>query len=163
MTVGHGENDVLKRLNAAWSPHHGHAFRFEQRKRSPPVISDIVLGIRGDKTYSIEVKWINVRRKNGKFPKPKPLNFNDMFTFSEGRAEFPHQLTRQVNLCERLGWEPYVLVIVNWYRSRRETEEYLIPSCTLHDRMLAGDASVRYEQMKELHCESQWNYLTGGN
>lgn len=163
MTTGNGELAIVHTLNERWG-NEGHAFRLDQRKGAKDVISDVILGIKGDKTISIEVKWLNVRKKNGKFPKPRPLNFMGDFSISEGKyCEIPHQLERQVKLSSRLGWDSYVLVYINWYRSTRPTEAYLLDSDELLYLKESGHASVKYDEMKEMHCKYAYNYIMRTN
>lgn len=162
LTTGNGENKLVNDLNKAWGDD-GHAFRLQQRFGTPDVVSDVILGLKNGKTYSIEVKWIKVtKKKSGKWGKPKAQNFNCAFSISTRKdCEFPHQLTRQVMLSNRLGWTPYVLFIVNYYKSPRR-EHYLVPSSKLLTHKENGYCSCSYEQMQEWHDVTTYDYLMTG-
>lgn len=157
--AGYGELSVMKRLNQKWG-NKGHCIRLSQRKGDPEALSDLILGIDGDETYSIEVKRIT-HEYNRKSPKIKrvcrPLNFASDFSVTTRDIEYQHQLIRQVAHCNRMGWIP--LVFLQVVTPSVGKAEYLFSSKDLCAMKLAGVKSLKSEDFEEFHDKELYDYL----
>lgn len=147
----------MKRLNKKWG-NEGHCIRLAQRKGDPEALSDLILGIDNDETYSIEVKRItNKLGINRKRPKVRPLSFASDFSVTTREIDYPHQLTRQTILCKAMGWTPLILLQV--VTPSVGTEEYLFNSDDLQYLMRIGEKSLKSEAFPEYHNKLLYDYL----
>jgi hypothetical protein len=157
MPVGYGENAIKNRFNAKWKTR-GYCFRIPQHRSDPATISDLVAGIPGKTTYSIEVKRISNRKTTYGGYKTKPLEFNHSFSISKKKnIEFPHQLERQVRLSQRMGWVP--LLILQVVSPCVQTQEFLFSSVDLLEIMKDGKKSVSSSMFPDLHKAALYDTL----
>lgn len=158
ISTGSGELNIRKRLNQKWGKS-GHCIRLSQHKGDPEAISDLILGINGDETYSIEVKRITnaYDRVKKRRPKTRALSFSSDFSVTTREIEYPHQLIRQTILCERMGWIP--LIFLQVVTPSVKTEEYLFSSRDLCAMKLAGFKSLKSEDFKDFHDQELFDHL----
>ena len=139
--------------------------RWPQNIHSVGVISDLLL-LTADpakQSYSIEVKRITVKRgKKEEWLKPKPLNFNEHFTFSTSKYErYQHQLHRQVHLSKQCGLVPVLVLKV--VKPRLPADTYVFDSEELYLHMLAGEVSVNADEFPAFHRpELEKKIMNGG-
>jgi hypothetical protein len=160
MAAGYGENTIKTRFNNKWG-NSGYCLRLPQHKGDPEAISDLIAGISGRDTFSIEVKRITRKPRSCKSNRPtkvRALGFTSDFSITTRPIEYPHQLERQVILCGRAGWIPVVLLQV--VTPRMSTDEYLFRSADLYDLMKnKGLKSVPSDMFAELHRADLYDFL----
>lgn len=147
----------MKRLNNKWG-NAGHCIRLSQRKGDPEALSDLILGIDGDETYSIEVKRItNKSTCKSKKSKTRPLSFASDFSVTTSKIEHPHQLIRQTTYTKYMGWIP--LVFLQVVTPSVGTDEYLFNSRDLYALMKSGEKSLKSENFPVYHDKKLYDYL----